>query len=110
MPKSSEWEKLPKPQTLQQRSAYLDACVQWLVRDEPVKTPTVLVGSMSHIQVSTYSDNILHNDEDLNLPVRRKCGLCDREGSHVMLANPFSLRCQMFLCGVCASFGGESTH
>lgn len=97
-----EWHAFPVPKTLQQKNAYLDACVQWIVRDAVNTHVESYLGSVSSVVVDASAPSLLHDDNEFNVPVQRTCAHCPRAGSHVLLANPFSIQCQLVLCDACA--------
>lgn len=104
MPRATRgsWEGLSPPETLLQRSAYLDACVSFITRESPPSSDTPKTNSVTHVVCAAGAPRLLYNDNELSIPVRRQCSFCEREGTRLILANPFSERCQMLLCSECA--------
>ena len=114
MPKArtETWQTAPAPQTPLQRSAFLDLCVDWLVR-APVDAPEDVrfVTRTTWPQEPPLTTALLApmglTRAELRMRTTRDCAFCDaRAGARPVVANPFAQRCLALVCDACVQSGG----
>ena len=108
MPKLT-WQTAPRPETPLQRSAFLDLCVDWLVRgeaprqhegDPPFETRTTCTPPPPFV---TPERALGITSADLRTRGERVCAFCeDRSRSaRPVLANPFAQKPWALVCEAC---------
>ena len=109
MPKArvETWQTCAAPQTPLQRSAFLDLCTHWLVR-EPAEeaadagrlTPRT---TWEAGETAAVASGLGATRDELRAQCRRACALCGRaDGRHApVVANPFAQCPLALVCAAC---------
>jgi hypothetical protein len=103
---SVTWQTAPPPQTPLQRSAFLDMCVQWLIRepDGPVEDDA-LVPRTTWDGPTTPEAGSSHDGFGLRkseVPEVRQCAMCGGDDAlRTVTANPFAHRYCIVVCATC---------
>lgn len=111
-----DWRTMPAPQTPLQRAAFLDACVQWLVREPhaPGDGDGGLGGSVyigepppRAAAEAAVASRVASTTSDLRAcsPEQLACLVCGVRGEGVrpVVSNPFAQRHISLLCRACAA-------
>ena len=110
-PRRDDWRGLV-PQTPLQRSAYLNACTQWLVREPDASRGTATVLAHRTVSLAGTSGGVVEGDAGTSIfsltelaRIQRKvCLLCGSEADlRVVIANPFVIRSTVAVCQACGS-------
>lgn len=109
MPKgrTDTWQTCPTPQTPLQRSAFLDLCVHWLVREPATEALTPLLSPCTTWSSSAAPSGIAASSmgltrSDLRIEQYRGCAFCETaEGLRPVIANPFTQRPLSMACEAC---------
>lgn len=114
MPKArtETWQTAPAPQTPLQRSAFLDLCVDWLVRvdapeEEDARLAPRTTWTSSPLPVGEAAPPVGLTRAELRMRATRDCAFCDaRAGARPVVANPFAQRCLALVCDACVQTEG----
>lgn len=106
MPKTrtDTWQTCAAPQTPLQRSAFLDLCTHWLVREPPAtdEVPWLDPRTTWTATCASRAPSIGLTQSDLRLEQSRACAFCETAaGIRPVVANPFTQRPLVMACAAC---------
>jgi hypothetical protein len=100
-----QWKDLTPPQTLLQVGGFIDSCTKWLVHEpqevaiREFECKTVFVADDNYkVELKDRQSVFAHTE--LNT-FQSTCFLCSLPSSHLILANPLTQRCFLFVCTEC---------
>ena len=110
------WMTAPVPQTPLQRGSYIEQCTKWIVSEPEADAATAsefqqftlppsgmgsALTSTSDLADDAFSTSF--TDAEARFLQHRRCVVCHSiDDVRVVLANPFTIRCYVGMCGTCS--------